>query len=81
MITKDIKSATELYDKLCNFLVGWKTLLKIVSKNKVLIVTSHSDHAVNIPKLDYVDDFNDPIEWIISVSMLTEGWDVKMYFK
>src|SRR5690554_378709 len=81
MITKDIKSATELYDKLCNFLVGWENLTENSVKNKVLIVTSHSDHAVNIPKLDYVDDFNDPIEWIISVSMLTEGWDVKNVFQ
>lgn len=81
MITKDIKSATELYDKLCNFLVGWENLTENSVKNKVLIVTSHSDHAANIPKLDYVDDFNDPIEWIISVSMLTEGWDVKNVFQ
>ena len=32
-------------------------------------------------ELQYVDDKNNPVEWIISVSMLTEGWDVKNVFQ
>ena len=31
-------------------------------------------------KLKKVDDKKSPIEWIVSVSMLTEGWDVKNVF-
>ncbi|HPX84501.1 MAG TPA: DEAD/DEAH box helicase family protein [Bacilli bacterium] len=81
MITKDIEAADELYKKLCDFLIEWENLSENFVKDKVLIVTSHSNHAANIPKLDYVDDFNNPIEWIISVSMLTEGWDVKNVFQ
>jgi len=33
-------------------------------------------HKDNMPKLKNVDDRNNPIEWITSVSMLSEGWDV-----
>jgi len=47
----------------------------------VLIVTSHKDHKENITKLSKVDDKDDYTEWIISVSMLTEGWDVKNVFQ
>jgi type III restriction enzyme len=32
-------------------------------------------------KLDRVDEKDNPIEWITSVSMLTEGWDVKNVFQ
>jgi len=42
-----------------------------------LIVTSANEHKDNIAKLKNVDDRNNPIEWITSVSMLSEGWDVQ----
>ena len=35
----------------------------------------------NLKLLKTVDDRENPIEWIISVSMLTEGWDVKNVFQ
>jgi len=47
----------------------------------VLIVTSHKYHKANIPKLKAVDYKDDPAQWIVSVSMLTEGWDVKNVFQ
>ena len=31
--------------------------------------------------LKTVDDTDNPVEWIVSVSMLTEGWDVKDVFQ
>jgi type III restriction enzyme len=31
--------------------------------------------------LNTVDDPVNPVEWIVSVSMLTEGWDVKNVFQ
>ena len=41
---------------------------------KVLLVTSAREHRANVAKLRYVDDREEPTEWIVSVSMLTEGW-------
>lgn len=35
----------------------------------------------NLSLLKTVDDPNNPVEWIVSVSMLTEGWDVKNVFQ
>ena len=48
---------------------------------KVLIVTSANEHKNNIPILRRVDDKDNPVEWITSVSMLSEGWDVKNVFQ
>ncbi len=50
-------------------------------EGKVLIVTSHRDHKKNLVQLKTVDDRDNPIEWIVSVSILTEGWDVKNVFQ
>lgn len=46
-----------------------------------MIVTSANEHKSNIPILRRVDDKDNPIEWITSVSMLSEGWDVKNVFQ
>ena len=35
----------------------------------------------NLTSLKQVDDSGSPVEWIVSVSMLTEGWDVKNVFQ
>lgn len=35
----------------------------------------------NLALLKKVDDSDNPVEWIVSVSMLTEGWDVKNVFQ
>lgn len=35
----------------------------------------------NLEALKTVDDPESPVEWIVSVSMLTEGWDVKNVFQ
>jgi type III restriction enzyme len=81
LITKDINKAKNLKDDLVDFLVKQEELSKEEVEKKVLIVTSHKDHKANLPKLKTVDEKNDPTKWIISVSMLTEGWDVKNVFQ
>jgi len=81
LITKDIAKANNLKDDLIDFLIKKEKLSKNDVEKQVLIVTSHKDHKVNLPKLKNVDDKSDPIKWIISVSMLTEGWDVKNVFQ
>lgn len=81
LITKDISKAKDLKNDLVDFLVKQEKLSKEEIEKQVLIVTSHSDHKANLPKLKTVDEKNDSTKWIISVSMLTEGWDVKNVFQ
>ncbi|NCB13484.1 MAG: restriction endonuclease subunit R, partial [Erysipelotrichia bacterium] len=81
LITKDISKAKDLKNDLVDFLVNQEKLSKEEIQKQVLIVTSHGDHKANLPKLKTVDEKNDPTKWIISVSMLTEGWDVKNVFQ
>ncbi len=81
LITKDIAKANNLKDDLIDFLIKKEKLSKDEIEKQVLIVTSHKDHKANLPKLKNVDDKSDPTKWIISVSMLTEGWDVKNVFQ
>ena len=81
LITKDITNAKRLTEELKDDLEKKEELPREEIDKKVLIVTSHKDHQVNIAKLSKVDDKDDPVEWIVSVSMLTEGWDVKNVFQ
>lgn len=81
LITKDITNAKRLTEELKEFLEKKKELQGEEIDKKVLIITSHKDHQANVAKLSKVDDKDDPVEWIVSVSMLTEGWDVKNVFQ
>ena len=81
LVTKDISSARVLQEDLIDFLREREKLPREVIDKKVLIVTSHKDHKKNVIELKSVDDKQNPVEWIVSVSMLTEGWDVKNVFQ
>ncbi len=81
LVTKDISKAKALGEDLIDFLEKKEKISREAVKQKVLIVTSDKDHKKNILELKKVDDIDNPIEWIISVSMLTEGWDVKNVFQ
>ena len=81
LVTRDIGHAKNLYEDFVAFLSKQEHKAKKDVENKVLIVTSARDHRSNVAKLKFVDDKADPTEWIISVSMLTEGWDVKNVFQ
>lgn len=76
-VTKDIAGARGLHEDLIDFIEETEGIKRSLAEKKVLIVTSHKDHRKNIAKLRSVDDKTSPVEWIVSVSMLTEGWDVK----
>ena len=80
-ITKDISKAGNVREDLMEFLIKKESLSRKQAEKKVLIVTSHKDHKKNILELKKVDDKDNPVEWIVSVSMLTEGWDVKNVFQ
>ena len=81
IITKDISVCKQLTEKWIDFIAEKENISKEDAEKKVLIVTSADEHKENVLKLDRVDDKDDPTEWITSVSMLTEGWDVKNVFQ
>ena len=81
VVTKDIKSAKILVNQFVNYLSEFESIDKRIAESKVLIVTSSPEHKENLFKLKNVDSRESSVEWIISVSMLTEGWDVKNVFQ
>ena len=81
LITKDIKNAKRLLTDISEFLMKRENLSEKEVEEKTLIVTSHNDNKVNIQKLKEVDNYDNTIELIISVSMLTEGWYFKNVFQ
>ena len=81
LVTKNIAACKRLTDKLVAFLAKKEKIGKEQAARKVLIVTSANEHKKNIPILRRVDDKDNPVEWITSVSMLSEGWDVKNVFQ
>lgn len=80
-VTQRISYAEELAEDIKKFLMKKEKLAKKQADKKVIVVTSSSKHKKNVEMLDEVDDKKNPIEWISSVSMLTEGWDVKGVFQ
>ncbi|MCR4342598.1 MAG: DEAD/DEAH box helicase family protein [Patescibacteria group bacterium] len=81
LVTKDISKAKTLREDLIDFLEKREKISRKAVEKKVLIVTSHKDHKKNVLELKNVDDKDNSVEWIVSVSMLTEGWDVKNIFQ
>ena len=81
LVTKDISKAKTLQEDLIDFLEKREKISRKAVEKKVLIVTSHKDHKKNVLELKNVDDKENSVEWIVSVSMLTEGWDVKNVFQ
>jgi len=81
VVTKDISACKRLTEKWVSFISEKEDIPRRNAEKKVLIVTSSSEHKENVLKLDRVDEKDNSIEWITSVSMLTEGWDVKNVFQ
>jgi len=81
LVTRDITACKRLTDDLIEFLARQEGISTEDAAKKVLIVTSAREHEANVRMLEEVDRPDTPIEWITSVSMLTEGWDVKNVFQ
>lgn len=81
LVTKDIRACNRLTDDLITFLSEKESISEEDAAKKVLGVTSSPKHKENVRKLAEVDRKDSPVEWITSVSMLTEGWDVKNVFQ
>lgn len=80
-VSKDIKSAENLSLEFTDFLVDTKKIDRDIAQTLVSVVTSAPRHRQNVTALQNVDKKENPVEWIFSVSMLTEGWDVKNVFQ
>ncbi len=81
LITKDIRACNKLTDDLIQFIAEMEGISEENASKKVLEVTSSPKHKNNLRELADVDRKDSPVEWITSVSMLTEGWDVKNVFQ
>jgi type III restriction enzyme len=88
IITSDINTCYEVWQKLVKFISKIEGISTPDAESKCIWVVSSkpsgasdSDRKENLIKLRSVDNTNSPVEWIISVAMLTEGWDVKNVFQ
>lgn len=88
IITSDINTCYEVWEDLVKYIAKSEGVSKQDAEKKCIWVVSSkpsgasdSNRKENLNKLRLVDDANSPVEWIISVAMLTEGWDVKNVFQ
>lgn len=81
VVTKDIKRCEQVAEELMDFLKDWEKISLQDAAKKVLPVTSSPKHQPNVARLKTVDSPSSKVEWIASVSMLSEGWDVKHVFQ
>lgn len=80
-ITANIKAAEALEAELIDFLAKELKGGRKQAETRVLTVTSAQKHEKNLLALETVDEDTNPVEWIVSVAMLSEGWDVKNVFQ
>lgn len=78
VVTPDINSCDEVTEELRAFLRDEEKITADEAIDRVLCIHSKSSELDRLP---YVDQANSKVEWIVSVSMLTEGWDVKRVFQ
>lgn len=81
VVTKTIADAERVAEELQDFLQEWERIDAGQAEAKVLCVTSAAKHQPNVARLRTVDSPASKVEWIVSVSMLSEGWDVKNVFQ
>lgn len=81
VVTRAIADAERIAGELQSFLEEREKLKPKQAEARVLCVTSAGKHQPNVAKLRTVDSPASQVEWIVSVSMLSEGWDVKNVFQ
>ena len=81
LVTARQTTAQDLADEFTEFLAAETKLSKADAAKQILVVTSAPQHKANVARLAYVDRGESEVEWIFSVSMLTEGWDVQNVFQ
>ncbi|MBP7806199.1 DEAD/DEAH box helicase family protein [Candidatus Gracilibacteria bacterium] len=82
-ISKDIERCEHDRQKIIELLKKCENISQSEAEKKVLIITSRSDHQTseNLQTFLQVNEKENPVEWICSVAMLTEGWDVPNVFQ
>ena len=78
VVTKDISGCKDVAEKFKAFLKEQTGKSREQIDEQVLVI--HSD-APDLPRLASVNNATSKVEWILSVSMLNEGWDVKRVFQ
>lgn len=78
VITRDIRVCKDVAEKFKAFLKEKTGKSREQVDDQVLVIHSK---ASDLPRLAGVDNSGSKVEWILSVSMLNEGWDVKRVFQ
>lgn len=78
VVTPNIARCKDVAEELKDFLVQTDGIKPETADERVLIVYNN---APDVPKLRFVDSPASKVEWVVSVSMLNEGWDVKRVFQ
>lgn len=81
IVTNRQRRATTQANKFKEFLMKERNISSEEANKIVLCVHSGDSAAKDRLKLRDVDNRHNPVEFIFSVSMLTEGWDVKRVFQ
>jgi len=77
LVTKDIARCKAVAEQLKQYLVDAGVLDAEQADRRVLTIYNN---APDVPKLRSLDDPANEVEWVVSVSMLNEGWDVQRVF-
>jgi type III restriction enzyme len=80
-ITDKISKTDELTEEIKKYLIQEEGISAREAQKKIIAVTSSSKHEKNREILKTVDEPENQVEWIVSVSMLTEGWDVNNVYQ
>jgi type III restriction enzyme len=78
VVTDKIARCKDVAEELKAFLIETDRITPEVADERVLVVYNG---APDVLKLRFVDNATSKVEWIVSVSMLNEGWDVKRVFQ
>ncbi|MGZ8236261.1 MAG: DEAD/DEAH box helicase [Methylobacter sp.] len=81
IVTRDIKTCRQVAEELQDWVSEWENISADKARERILPVSSAKEHQVNLSTLKQVDNPISKVEWIISVAMLSEGWDVKNVFQ
>lgn len=81
VVTEKTSSCDSLAKRFKTYLKTNYNLTDDEVNERVLVVHSKPNVAADRARLKDVDSTNSKVEWIFSVSMLTEGWDVKRVFQ
>lgn len=80
-VTSNTRTCDSIAREFKEYLISKENITPKESEDKVLIVHSKPGGLIGKLKLPTVDSAGSKVEWIFSVSMLTEGWDVKRVFQ